>query len=474
MSLSAHLSSAQFADFCVKKAADGVDPEEAERLTQKRREQGKRLQEQAVRMRLEKLEEKEAYLIELKELSESKSQESGSVFRKQMHAAGFRTEVELEAAIKNTEVAVKRSRNRMDGIEDIEEKVIPTFPLVDVPDSELTDEMKKEKRRQRLMKAGFDARERIRIAKEDDKRQEEAKAQEDEQHRLRDLEGWLEQNRNARQVLLNRIRARTDRKAKLTDRRSRESQMRMRNIASLAAEEQPIKRRRGGNSEDTFGADDDDWGIYRQISRDDDSDEDLDAAQLSKLDETLLVHDPDFVAENPFEGGRPFSNTIIYRLAHGTHAVDLEDPAIQNQIQLNVERIRVPETLFQPSIIGLDQAGIVETFDHVLERFTEEQQSRMIQNVFITGGTSLLPNFAQRFETDIRVSRPSGASVRVTQARDPLRDPWHGAARWAAAQPDAFARSAVTRQMYEEFGHDYLLEHDMSNLCSPREREAYV
>ncbi|TPX57687.1 hypothetical protein PhCBS80983_g03653 [Powellomyces hirtus] len=446
------------------KTSEAEDPVEAEQQMQKRREQGKRLQEQATRMRLEKLVEKEANLVAMKELAQSKSTLAGSIFRRHLHEAGFQTEAELESAIKTTEAAVKRSRNRMEGTEEPEEKKIPSFPLVDVPDGDLTEEQKKEKKKQRLMKAGWEARERTRVAKEDEKKREEAAAKEEEDRRIQDPAGWLEETRNKRQDILNRIYARIRRKAKLTDRRSKESQQRMRNIASLAAEEAPIKRRRGGSSEDTFGADDDDWGIYREISKEDDSDEDLDATELNKLDEMLLVHDPEFVSENPFDGGRPFSNTVIYQLAHGTHAVDLAEPAIQSQIHLNVERIRVPEVFFQPRIVGLDQAGLVETVDDILKRFDPGQQELMAKNVFITGGNSLLKNMDQRIEADLRALRPFQSTVKITRARDPLLDPWHGAAKWALSQPVEFQKSSLTREMYEEMGHDYLVEHAMSNM----------
>ena len=33
------------------------------------------------------------------------------------------------------------------------------------------------------------------------------------------------------------------------------------------------------------------------------------------------------------------------------------------QLRMNVERIRVPEVLFRPEIVGLDQAGIPEMFE---------------------------------------------------------------------------------------------------------------
>ena len=71
--------------------------------------------------------------------------------------------------MKMVELAVTKSRNKMAGLPPPEEppKQVPTFPLVDVPDASLDEEQIKEKRRQRLMKAGYDAREKARIEREE-------------------------------------------------------------------------------------------------------------------------------------------------------------------------------------------------------------------------------------------------------------------------------------------------------------------
>lgn len=78
--------------------------------------------------------------------------------------------------------------------------MVPSFPLVDVPDSELSEEQKKEKKKQRLLKASWDARERARIAKEEEKAREADAARQEEERRLRDPEGWLEEMRTKREV----------------------------------------------------------------------------------------------------------------------------------------------------------------------------------------------------------------------------------------------------------------------------------
>jgi actin-related protein 5 len=76
----------------------------------------------------------------------------------------FETEAELESWVKKTEAEVRRKQRKEMG-EEPEPEEDPSFPLVDRPDAELTEDEIKEKRRQRLMKAGWEARVKIREEK---------------------------------------------------------------------------------------------------------------------------------------------------------------------------------------------------------------------------------------------------------------------------------------------------------------------
>jgi actin-related protein 5 len=67
----------------------------------------------------------------------------------------------------------------------------PTFPLIDVPDDKLTEDEIKDKRRQKLMKAGYDARIRARAEKEAEKLRKEAEEREAEAFRIEHPEQWL-------------------------------------------------------------------------------------------------------------------------------------------------------------------------------------------------------------------------------------------------------------------------------------------
>ena len=87
------------------------------------------------------------------------------------------------------------------------------------------------------------------------------------------------------------------------------------------------------------------------------------------------------------------------------------------------------------------------------------------QNVFVTGGAALLRGYTARIEREVRQQQPADLPVRIWSAQDVQLDAWRGAARWTGAP--TFAASCLTRAAYEEHGHDYLVEHLLSNWYHP-------
>lgn len=242
--------------------------------------------------------------------------------------------------------------------------------------------------------------------------------------------------------------------------------MRMKTLASLAADG-PKKRRRGGD-DDTFGANDEDWGVYRTVAlgehghNSDDEDEEKDlSSSLQAVEEQLLKYDPEFTENHTLAAQSDWSKSLVHMFLRGPWPFDAESQREAHQLHLNVERIRVPEVVFQPSIAGVDQAGLVEiAADIVTQRFSShEDQTRLLRDVFITGGASLFKGFDERVAQDLRAVMPVGVDVRVRRAKDAVFDAWRGAAGWAAQQADSkdgLGGVAVTRAEFLEKGSEYI------------------
>lgn len=83
------------------------------------------------------------------------------------------------------------------------------------------------------------------------------------------------------------------------------------------------------------------------------------------------------------------------------------------------------------------------------------------QNIYVTGGTSLIANFAERLIVDIRRMRPYGSNFSVRCAEDKLLDGWKGASAWGHEKGNR--EWFVTRGDYQERGCEYMKEHSASN-----------
>ncbi len=63
---------------------------------------------------------------------------------------------------------------------------------------------------------------------------------------------------------------------------------------------------------------------------------------------------------------------------------------------MNNERITVPELLFRPSDIGINQAGIAECIVQSIQACHPDMQALLYSHIVVTGGNTLIPNFKER------------------------------------------------------------------------------
>ncbi|KAJ7725515.1 hypothetical protein DFH07DRAFT_946209 [Mycena maculata] len=424
-------------------------PEELERITERRREQGRKLQEMAAKMRTEKLLQKETDLQYLLNLREGKAEDSKREWTYKLQTEGFDDDAALDETIKKLESDLKKARKKeaaADGGEDAAEE--PTFPLVDVPDADLDEDGLKEKKKQKLMKAGFEARARARREKEREREEREKEDRKEEEERQGDLGGWVRKMRTEQESLMTRIKDRGRRKAALSDRKSAAAQARMKNIASLAADDRLPKKKRKGGGEDLFGANDADWAIYRKINMAaPSSDEEEDMSQLQMIEQKLLAHDPSFTAQHTHASLTSKRSELISTLRPTYDEGNVEGLC---RIHLNTERWRVCETYFSPAMAGVDSAGLGEVVQNVLARFSDAEKERLVKNVFLAGGPSQFPGLVPRLHATLRPILPPDMGINIASAADVAADPWRGMARFA--QTEEFGGVGVSRAEYDEHG----------------------
>ncbi|GAA5871145.1 hypothetical protein JCM8547_001470 [Rhodosporidiobolus lusitaniae] len=137
------------------------------------------------------------------------------------------------------------------------------------------------------------------------------------------------------------------------------------------------------------------------------------------------------------------------------------------------ERFTVPEALFTPSTIDLNQSGLSETVASSIATLPEELRGMFWANIVCVGGTVGFEGFGQRLRTEIRSFAPPEYEVNVKISSSPTHSialSAHSALSHPAplsfthptplSSPEAF----VTKQEYQEGG---------SNACR-RKFERFV
>ncbi|CAH3183605.1 unnamed protein product, partial [Porites evermanni] len=426
---------------------NGPKSEEKEKL--RRQKQGRRLQEINARRREEKLVEEEERLqdlmsIQALELSNNKE------FQMSLAEAGFQSSEALQSAIKNLTTSVRKRKEKIVAMQtalELDSEVKEKDEIIDV----VSEQPVESKKRQRTPKGGAEDKIGKRLKEEKKQELQQQKSQEEIQ-REETFKTWLSGLHRRRKEILDARQQRTQRREELASRRSHASLERMRILSQLAYD--PNVRDDGTTrsthkkpKEDTFGQNDEDWMVYRSINKDaGDSDSEKEQEELNELENLLKKHDPDFSKRF---GGKPES------------AVDWAE---YYQLHLGVERIRVPEIVYQPSMLGIEQAGIAETIDFILNHFSADLQTALVQNVFVTGGNTQFPNFQERLERELLAIRPFQSTFKVFTAGNPVLDAWYGARKWARTLSNNLRPVSVTREEYDEKGGEYLKEHFASNL----------
>lgn len=334
------------------------------------------------------------------------------------------------------------------------------FSILNVPDNELNEVEIKEKRRLRLIKSSADAREKQKIEKiaEDAKRQAAAKLL--ELKRIQDLEGWRGEIYGKRRELIDRLIRRQKQRA---DRKGVAQGSRFRSVVALgdSTEEtgNPGVNPSGGSNpseggpDDGFGLNDDDWLVYRQVSRDDEEDSDLHDQEVLALIEGLLEEKDHEEFMRRLKEEQYASLTLLDRLTFGgeTDIAEIVETG-QPTIHINAERLRCTEGLFQPlSVQGIDQAGLAEIISNLISSYPYNIQSTLVQNVHVSGGSANIPGLHQRLTNELSAALLEDLVPLLSINMCPdLEGPWKGIKSRLNVQGGAELFHWISRSEYLE------------------------
>jgi actin-related protein 6 len=124
--------------------------------------------------------------------------------------------------------------------------------------------------------------------------------------------------------------------------------------------------------------------------------------------------------------------------------------ASEDVLTLRNERFVIPEILFHPSDIGMQQSGIADLVVQSLSVLPIGLWPGLLANIVVVGGNALFENFIQRLQSEIVQRVPDECVVRVARPEDPITSTWSGAAKFATHEHADML--SVTKQDYEEHG----------------------
>tara|TARA_R110002003_G_scaffold55_8_gene5034 strand:+ start:31457 stop:32470 length:1014 start_codon:yes stop_codon:yes gene_type:complete len=129
----------------------------------------------------------------------------------------------------------------------------------------------------------------------------------------------------------------------------------------------------------------------------------------------------------------------------------------EDLLPMGNERFAVPELLFNPSDIGIQEAGIPGAVMESMKGLPEALRVGMLANVVVVGGNSLITGFIERLEAELRALVPAQYLLNISKADDPVKHTWLGAARFAS-HPERLKEVLVDKAEYEERGSTWLLK----------------
>ncbi|WJX38291.1 Actin-related protein 5 [Trifolium repens] len=435
--------------------------EEIARKAANKEKQGQRLREMAEAKRSSKINELENELRGLEFLLSQLQHFQESDIPSFLAETGYVSRQEVESARSKVVQSLRKQKGEQAEIEKPDVPSNEKYTLINIPDDMLTAEQLVEKKKQLALKSMSDGRQRQK-QKRQEVLQERARKEklEDERHK-KNPELYLEQLRARYKELSEKIDQRKRLKTNggsstngnglagsvgRGERLNAAQRERMRLLTTAAFDR--------GKGEDTFGAKDEDWQLYKLMSKDNDDDDeepDEDTIELARITSRLQALDPKFVPKVEAGTSQPAE-------APRARPLTKED----FQIVFGVERFRCPEILFSPNWIGVDQVGLDEMAGVSMRRLSckdEKLEERMTNSILVTGGSSLFPGIIERLEAGIRMIRPCGSPINIARALDPVMDAWRGASAYASAP--GFHTQTFTRMDYYEKGEDWLRNYQL-------------
>ncbi|KAJ7989816.1 hypothetical protein DPEC_G00308420 [Dallia pectoralis] len=119
-------------------------------------------------------------------------------------------------------------------------------------------------------------------------------------------------------------------------------------------------------------------------------------------------------------------------------------------ITIGNERFRCPETMFQPSFIGMESLGVHEMTYNSIMKSDVDIRKDLYANTVLSGGTTMFVGIADRMQKEISALAPPTMKIKVISPPDRSYSVWIGGSILASLS--TFQHIWISKQEYNESG----------------------
>jgi len=121
-----------------------------------------------------------------------------------------------------------------------------------------------------------------------------------------------------------------------------------------------------------------------------------------------------------------------------------------NVIQIGSEKIRAPEVLFNPALIGLEYVGMHQCLLNAISKCDIDIRRTMFTDIILAGGSTMFDGLGDRLLNEARKLAPRDTKIKIWAPPQRMVSTWVGGSILASLA--AFKKMWVSRKEYEEGG----------------------
>ncbi|XP_076463117.1 actin, cytoskeletal 1A-like [Babylonia areolata] len=120
------------------------------------------------------------------------------------------------------------------------------------------------------------------------------------------------------------------------------------------------------------------------------------------------------------------------------------------QSKRGILRFRCPKSLFQPSFLGMESAGIHENCYNSIMKCDVDIRKDLYAAVCLSGGSTMYPGIADRMRKEITALAPPTMKIKVSAPPECKYSVWIGGSILASLS--TFKQMWISKQEYDESG----------------------